>query len=229
MSKIKSPLLFGAILLIAIAAYSAIMFITVESYTSQFWVAYLFTLVAFFLQVPAFILSFGKNQSIKKIFFGLPIDALSSIYLAIQVILSLIIAFLPSFNIKIAAVLSFLSLAVYLALLILAFMTRDIIERVEDRIAPQKSFIKLLVVEVELMKNKTDDSLIVKKLKELEETIKYSDPMSHESLGILENKIESKVAELSELIGFQNDDALILINEITGLFLERNNKTKEMK
>ena len=114
-------------------------------------------------------------------------------------------------------------------MLILAFMTRDIIERVEDRIAPQKSFIKLLVVEVELMKNKTDDSLIVKKLKELEETIKYSDPMSHESLGILENKIESKVAELSELIGFQNDDALILINEITGLFLERNNKTKEMK
>lgn len=230
MSKFKNPILFGAVLFISVLAYSAIIFIAIENRTSQFWIAYLFTLVAFLLQIPAFLISFGKGQSLKKIFLGLPIDALSSIYLFIQIILSLVIAFAPSFNIKIAAVLSILLLAVYLILLIITFMTKEVIEKVEDKVASKTSFIKALVVEVEIIENNTEDSILKKKLRELEDTIKYSDPMSHESLGILENKIESKVVELSDLIlDHQHDDASMMIDTITGLFIERNKKTKALK
>ena len=63
-----------------------------------------------------------------------------------------------------------------------------------------------------------------KALEQLAEKIRFSDPMSHEQLAELENKIFIDIASLKN-----TSDKTALISEITLLLNERNKKCKILK
>jgi hypothetical protein len=69
-----------------------------------------------------------------------------------------------------------------------------------------------------------------KTLKDLAETIRYSDPMSSPQLAAIENKIEAKAAALADIVGKADaDGAKTACNELQMLFADRNRKCKILK
>ena len=69
-----------------------------------------------------------------------------------------------------------------------------------------------------------------KVLKDLAETIKYSDSMSSPQIAAIENKIETKASNLSEAVEKEDSDTIkVLCNELQQLFSEQNRKCKILK
>lgn len=85
-------------------------------------------------------------------------------------------------------------------------------------------YIRQLQVEVELLASKETDPAVRTELNRLAEMIRYSDPMSHEQLAGLEEKISAKVAELKTAANRPE-----LITELISLLEERNLKCKILK
>lgn len=225
----KNPALLGLVLFIAMLTYSLILFIVVDDRNTNFWLGFGFTIVAFLLQVVADMYAI-KSTKVKDVFMGLPIEEVGTIYLLIQIVLGITIIFIPIFNTTLAIVLSILVLAAFLIVFILLVVSKDVIENVDAKVRPKTNFIKLLLVDVELLRMKIEDPILKKQMKSLEESIVYSDPMSHGSLITVENMIEAKVAQLTEINDGGNLDNLkVLIREIELLIAERNMKCKALK
>mgnify|MGYP001295634736 CR=1 FL=1 len=234
----KNPILLGTILLITVLAYSFAIFMLATDKGANFWIGYSFTILAFLLQLLSFVLTFSNKETLQRktmrtqhrMFLRLPIQDLAIRYLIVQLFLGLVITFLPQFNTTLAIVLSIIVLAVFLVLLISTYIASDAIISVDKKVGQKTFYIKSQLAAVEHMHTKTEDPVLKKLLRSLEDTIKYSDPMSHDSLAVLENEIETKVAQLGEVIGFgKTEESKILVNEIVGLFEERNKKCKLMK
>lgn len=67
-------------------------------------------------------------------------------------------------------------------------------------------------------------------IKDLVETIRYSDPMSSTKLAAIENKIESKSVVLTEAVNNGDGNSIMLLcNEMQQLFAERSRKSKVLK
>jgi hypothetical protein len=90
-------------------------------------------------------------------------------------------------------------------------------------------FIKSLQVDVEGLAARASVDM-KKPLKDLAETIRYSDPMSSPQLAAIENKIEARAALLAEAVDNNDGDAIkALCGELQQLFAERNRKCKILK
>ena len=76
-----------AILLIV---FSVIAFAAPFAKTGVFWMAYLFGVIAIAYQIYVFQISFNQGDDVKSKFYGFPIARVGVIYLAVQLVLSLI-------------------------------------------------------------------------------------------------------------------------------------------
>ena len=113
--------------------------------------------------------------------------------------------------------------------LIAVEITREEIERIDGKVKEKVFYIKFLQTDVEGMAARAADESLKKVLKDLAETIRYSDPMSSPQLAAIENKIEARAAVLAE--AFENAEGGVskLCNELQQLFAERNRKCKILK
>ena len=102
-------------------------------------------------------------------------------------------------------------------------------EHSKDRMQEKVFYIKSLQADVEGLLDRTSDDM-KKLLKDLAETIRYSDPMSSPQLAAIENKIEAKAAGLTEAVDRADGNAIkALCDELQQLFAERNRKCKVLK
>ncbi len=124
------------------------------------------------------------------------------------------------------------------AVLLMVFVIRVIVlrggqEHIEARgeEVRQKTFsLGLLRADVETLASRANDGAVKKELATLAEAIRYSDPMSAQSLLPLEGMIEAKVAELRHAVeAGGTDDAFALVKEVLLLIEERNRKCKLLK
>jgi hypothetical protein len=101
---------------------------------------------------------------------------------------------------------------------------RNIIENTEKKVNAKVSYIREIQVDIEMCAERETDPKIKKQLFDLAERVRYSDPMSSESLATIENKIINKISELD---GSDNKHAVI--KDIDLLITERNKKCKIIK
>ena len=94
----------------------------------------------------------------------------------------------------------------------------------ENKVAGKRQFINDLQIEVEMIAESANDTEIKQKLSELAKKIRFSDPMSDDSLSELENEILNKVTALENSSSKAAD-----LKEIETLLLKRNKKTKTLK
>lgn len=89
---------------------------------------------------------------------------------------------------------------------------------------------QLLGNDVAAMIDKTTDVAIKSRLEELQDAIHSSDPISHTSLALVDQKISNKIADLSDLV-VQNDAVKTgnLIDGIEEMLADRNRKCKILK
>ncbi len=217
----KNKMLGYSALGVLFVVLSVIAFIIPTAKTGAFWIAYVFTFAAFAAQIGIWKMVFGKEDTLKSKFFAIPVVSVGIIYLVVQIIAFALFAAVPTLPVWSAVVGCAVILGVSAVGVIGAEAGRDEIERVEEKVQKKVFFIKNLQVEVELLADAENDGEIKTALQKLAETIRFSDPMSSETLAGIESEITEKIAELKTA-----NNKLALIRELNSLVAERNKKCK---
>ena len=209
---------------IAFALLNVIAFVIPALKTAAFWTAYTFSVIAFAVQIPLWKIAFGKKDTLKSKFLGIPVIHVGFAYLVIQSIAFLIFMIFPILPVWSAIVVCSIILALSLLCAIAAEAGANEINRVEEKIRVKRAFIQFLQADIEMLADKESDQDTKEALMRLAEKVRFSDPMSHEMLNDLESRISTKVEEMKIIV-----DKRALIEDVTSLLSERNKKCKILK
>ena len=227
----KKNKLYGVVILAIVSiVFNIIAFLLPETRGGTFWSGYSFTMAALLLQLLFFYIAFGKAHNLKKTFLGLSIAQTGITYLVLQGIWGLVCLFAPVISFKFAIIVSVILLGFYAISIITASAGRDIVQEVEDNVKVKTFFIKTLLVDFEVLLARVENEEIKAGLAPLIETVKYSDPMSHEALSNVEGRISDKYNELDNAVDADDVESVTkLCKKIDVLFVERNKKCKLLK
>ena len=220
----KNNLMSYIALGIVFALFNVIAFVIPTEKTATFWTAYAFSVVAFAVQIPLWKIAFGKKDTLKSKFLGIPIIHVGITYLIIQLIAFVVFMIFPTLPVWLAVVVCAVILAISALCVIAAQAGVNEINRVEEKIKAKRAFIQFLQTDIEMLVEAEADVETKAELKKLAEKVRFSDPMSHEMLGELETRISAKAEEMKTAA-----DKKALIAEVTTLLTERNKKCKILK
>ena len=220
----KNSLMFYLALGIVFALFNVIAFVIPSEKTATVWVAYAFSVIAFAVQIPLWRIAFGKKNTLKSKFLGIPVIHVGITYLIFQLIAFAIFTIFPMLPSWLTVVVCVVILAISVVFLIAGQASADEINRVEEKVKGKRSFIQFLQTDIEMLAEGEIDSETQVELKKLAEKVRFSDPMSHRILGELESRITAKVEEMKKAT-----EKKVLIEEITILLTERNKKCKILK
>lgn len=229
----KNSTLITALILTVVLTYNIIFFVICgfSDHTATFWISWVFRLLSFStLALTWFVL--GKSGlSMRDWLFGLPIINHSTIYIISEFILSTVFYVLEdTVGGAWAFAAQFLIFAVYLVFAISCFLSKSVIDQVDERIANNTQFIKSLRIDTEILYQKCDDAVLKIEIKKLAETAKYSDPVSSEDLCAIESELQHTVDECSIKLSEKDYYAATeLCKKAYSLLLERNLNCKRFK
>lgn len=212
------------ILGILLVVVSVIAFAVPIQKTTAFWITYAFAAIAVVAQTVIWKAAFGRDDTLKSKFLGLPVLHISIVYLIVQLAAFAIYLFNPTLPTWSAAVVCVALGGISSVCMISADTGRSEIERVEDKVQKKTFFIRSLQADIEMLANAEPDTEVKAELLRLAEKIRFSDPMSHDRLADLENQITDKVAELKSCM-----DRTAVINDLNSLLDERSRKCKILK
>jgi len=192
----KNKGLAYAALLIIFILFNVIAFVVPTAKTSTFWIAYVFTAVAFVLQIVIWKFAFKGPATLKSKFLGIPLVSVGSVYLLAQLIAFSVFWIVPTASDWIVIVVCTLILGISLIYLIGTEVARDDINCVDEKVEKKVFYIRALQIDVEMLADAENDRDIKNALRKLAEKIRYSDPMSNEDLETIEIIITNKIAEL---------------------------------
>lgn len=220
----KNSLMSYLALGIVFALFNVIAFVIPTEKTATFWTAYAFSVVAFAVQIPLWKIAFGKKDTLKSKFLGIPVIHVGITYLIIQLIAFAVFMLFPTLPVWLAVVVCAIILAISALCAIAGQAGANEINRVEEKIKVKRAFIQFLQTDIEMLAETETNAETKAALKKLAEKVRFSDPMSHEMLGELESRISAKVEEMKTAT-----DKKALIEEIATSLTERNKKCKILK
>lgn len=212
------------ILGILLLLFSVIAFMIPTEKTGAFWIAYIFTVIAIVAQIAIWKNTLGKESKLKSKFLGLPVVHIGVVYLLTQIVVFAIFAAVPALPTWSAIVACTVISGFSVIFMISGEVSRGEIERVEANVQKKVFFIKELQADVELLIEQEKDAEIKNALQLLAEKIRFSDPMSDDTLSKIEGTILAKASELKS-----SSDKMPIIQELNLLFTERNNKCRILK
>ena len=216
------------------------------------WISYGFMLVAFIAVAVTTILSFGKFADAKDGFMRLPIFAHSIVYLLVELIASSIFMYIdyqivlskkmlylteamyypPAYDYVwiLTFLVQFVILALHIGILVAAFSAKNTIQNIGYKVQDKTNYIRLLKVDAELIAQKATDPQVKSVFMKFAEDVRFSDPMSHDSLFELEKQIQECVNNAQNCLATGNNEgAIACCNAASNLIAERNLKTKVLK
>lgn len=196
-----------------------------------FWSSYVMMIIAFIVVGISLLVTMLSKSEPKDAFLKMPIAAHSIAYFVIEFIVStifIVFGHLPLWFIAIPVQL--LILVIHIAILCSSFFVKSHIVNVDNNIKDKTNFIKLLKVDVDVITETTDDPEVREAFVALSEQVRYSDPMSHESLFELEKQIQECLIYAKRCVDQGKNEAALKNCEIASRMLfERNEKTKALK
>ena len=213
-----------AALAIAFLLFNVIAFAVPTAKTATFWIAYVFTSIAFASQIAIWKFAFKGADTLKSKFLGIPLISVGITYLIIQIIAFAVFMAMPLAASWIAIMVCVLILGISAICLIGTEIGREEINRVEEKVEKKVFYIKSLQVDVEMLASSETAVDTKAELKKLAEKIRFSDPMSNEALADLEAEITAKVKELKTA-----ENKAEIITFLDSLITERNKKAKLLK
>ena len=188
------------ILLIAAFAVSAVAFLLPFPKGGVFWVAYIFELIAFVLQIPVFKLAFDNADTLRSKFLGFPVFRVGYLYLAIQTVISIalcILGCLDWFPVWAAAAICILVLGCAVACSLTADIAHAAAEHIEAQQTMTTSRMETLRTLSAGLPNMTEDTALRKVLSDLADDFRFSDPVSGAATADIEQELENSLRELS--------------------------------
>lgn len=225
----KSWIMMAAIYAIIFAVFNLLVFVIVNEKNDVFWMSYAFMCIAFIVQIVSMLLAL-RSLEIETVFMGIPLASLSMYYFFAAIFVGAVFMFFQNAPFKLAIVLQILILAIYAVVAIMALMSRNVVQDVNDNLRENVEAIKTLVVDVDVFIPQVSDPALKKALKRVSVTIKYSDPMSNAAVEDIEEQIMQTVNELRiNIENSRNAEAIQTCKDIEVLFMQRNSLLKATK
>lgn len=215
--------------LISVAVFNIISFIAPIIRVGLFWVGYAMITVMFIIQLACSLMFFKQNNK-EKIFLNIPIITISYAALIVSVIVGLVFMAITGVSFWLAIIIASLVTGFYLIAIISVKTATDSIENTNEKVNLQTLFVKSLNVEAQTLAQKAYNDDIRFITDRVCEAVRYSDPVSNESLADCESKITLKFKEFEKSVVEHNTElAEKISNELISLINERNQKCKLMK
>ena len=225
----KSWIMTAVIYAIIFAVFNLLVFVIANEKNGVFWMSYAFMCIAFIVQGASMLLALRSLET-ETVFMGIPLASLSLYYFFAAIFVGAVFMFFQNAPFKLALVLQILILAIYVVIAIMALMSRNVVQDVNDNLKENVEAIKTLVVDVDVFIPQVNDPALKKSLKKLSETIKYSDPMSNAAVADIEEQIMQTVNELRiNIENSRNAEAIQTCKDIEVLFMQRNSLLKATK
>ena len=211
-------------LTVVLALYILIAFLIPFIHTATFWVSFMFTLIAFCVVAASIYIAFVKNPDAKSRFYGFPIAKLGVIYGVVQLIAGFIFMALGVWiPVWVAVLVYAIALGSVAIGLISADAVRDEIQRQDVKLKKDVSFMRNLQSKVCQMATQCD----APELKKFAEDIRYSDPVSSDALGDIEQELAAAVEELqAAVVDGDSESVAQLCRKASAVLSERNRLCK---
>ena len=212
-----------------VVAFVSANVISPDGFTDTFWMGYGFTTVAFIGQLVCAYTAL-KADSAKKMFLNIPIVYISYIGLALMLAAGLVCMLVPVIPYWVCvlvavSILGFTAISVFEAK-----AAADIVTEVEEKVKNKTLFIKSLTVYADTVMSGAKSDAVKTECSRVYEAVRYSNPMSADTLLEIESQITLKFNEFSESVKIDNaEKAKVLADELIVLIGDRNLKCKLMK
>lgn len=233
MQLTKKRKMITAILAITFIAYQVTLFSLCGfgGHTAVFWTSWVFMLAAFAAMTVSIAILGQRGMFLRDWLFGFPIIKHSTVFLTVELAAS--IAFML-FEKRVlwrwAFAVQFLLLCVYGICAISCFLTKETINDVHTKVSDKTRFLKLLRADAEMLVEKCTDSVTKEECQKLAEAIRYSDPMSSETLQELEGDLARTLSECDRAVTAKDFAAAKeLCAKAMLLLAERNKVCKALK
>lgn len=232
----KNFKLYALVWAILLAVWCSVVFLVrpivpgfTINYDARFWTSFIFIVAAFAGNLVCAYFAF-KADNLKKLFLNIPLITISRSALIAMIIIGAGLMLIPDCPAWIAAIVCIVILGFNAIAVIKALWAADTVNKVDEKVKAQASYIKNLTVDAESILARAKSESVKAECKKVYEAVRYSDPMSNEALSVIEAKITVKVDELASAVGVDDaEKAKEIADEIVILVGDRNNKCKLLK
>ena len=223
----KNRVRLYTILVILLVLVSVIAFAVPMERTAVFWLSYAFAVIAIAVQAYSYPKAFG-GDSVRSRFYGFPIARVTTIYLIIQLVLSLAVMLLSgTARVAVPTWAAVIVYALLLGLTLIGLITaegvREEVERQEAEKPKKTETMRGLQNKAAAMAATCENPELKSALDDLAEEFRYSDPISSEATEKLEMRMDIMLDEL------KRDGNLQLVQTIRQILAERNQVCKQNK
>lgn len=227
---------YALIWAILLAVWCAVVFLVrpiipgyVINYDARFWISFVFIVASFIGNLVCAFFAF-KAENLKKMFLNLPLITVSWSALIAMLVAGSALMLIPNCPAWIAAIVCIVVLAINAIAVIKAVWAADTVNKVDEKVKAQTSYIKNLTVDAESILARAKSEPVKEECKKVYEAVRYSDPMSNSALASIESEIAIKFAKLSDAVV---DDDFETVSNFTGKIIillgDRNKKCKLLK
>ncbi len=211
--------------------FSVITFAAPFKRNAVFWLAYVFGAVAIAAQFFIFRVAFKEGMDVRSKFYGFPIARVGVIYMAAQIVLSLVeMALAGRLPTWIAQIGNALPVAFAVIGIVAADTMREEVEKQEVKVVAETNNMRALISAAGALPALCADEAMKKTLGTLAEEFRYSDPVSSDATKYLELELKQQLGELkAALTGNDTDAAKALMVKVMDTLAERNRICKASK
>ena len=221
--KINKQLVIGGI---ALVLFLVLVLAIPFPKTAAYWIAFAFGILAIAAQIYVMRNAFSKGEPVRSRFYGYPIARIGVIYLVVQLAVSFILMAL-GFAFDVPAWAALVVCALILGICAIGFIAADIMR---DEVERQDAQLKTDVKTMRTLQSKTAsvaglcaDAETKKRLADLAEKFRYSDPVSGDATREIETDLTSAVDELqTAVVDGDLASAKQLCGKIEAALAERN-------
>ena len=220
-----------AVLVLIFIVFSVLSFALPFKMNGLFWISYLFGVLSIAVQVYVLKIAFSGADSVKSKFYGFPIARVGIVYMAVQLVLSLVFMALAGITpIWPAVVLYVLALAIGAIGFIGSDVMREEVNRQDEKLKADTSRMTSLYSVASSLVGKSDDADVKKVLSELADEFRYSDPVSVEALTVVEAELGTALAKLQGSVSSGNREQIKNeCKKVSAMLAERNRLCKMNK
>ncbi|MDD6097984.1 MAG: hypothetical protein PUB66_04570 [Oscillospiraceae bacterium] len=223
--NVKQYITMSIIFAAVFAIYNIIVLLLFGDKNNIFWISYGFMCAAFAVDIGVTVFSF-KTLDTEAVFMGIPLLSFSIFYFFAELFASTVfMLFRNHASTKLTVSIQLIMLLIYVIFAALALLSRDAVQGIENDIKTKVAGIKNLSVDVKILEDQCMDGELKGELHKISEAIKYSDPMTTDAVGELDELIKSKVTELKFQCNSNNKAAALQIcYQLNSYISERNQR-----
>ena len=216
-----------------LGAFNAIAFLSpgwvnYDKYTASFWIGYSFISIAFVGQLICAAVTFSAKTA-QKTFYRIPLVKKSYAGLIASFIFGGLCMFISPLPAWIGAIICAVILFFNVKAILKMGVAVNEVERIDEKVQKKTVFIKSMTIDADTLMAQAKSDALKAECKKVYEAFRYSDPMSDDKLGSIEDEILAKFSEFSDAVKSEADNVADIAQNVVALIENRNKKCKLLK